>query len=137
MKIMFVCKHNLFRSKTAEAYFKQKNKNKNIKVSSGGIIPAFDLSRSPNQDVVLNEIGIKLEGEPQGINVNLLKEQDLVIVVANDLPKKVFDHREYVKKVIFWKVKDVLDNSKEKSVKTIKEIMKRVDALVEELENEK
>ena len=37
MNILFVCRYNRFRSRTAEAYFKKINKNKKIKVKSAGI----------------------------------------------------------------------------------------------------
>jgi len=37
-KIIFICRGNVFRSRIAENYFKKKNKNKNIKVISGGVM---------------------------------------------------------------------------------------------------
>jgi hypothetical protein len=41
----------------------------------------------------------------------------------------------YIKKVIFWKIPDVFDNSKEKPIKVIKSIMKKVNGLVKSLED--
>ena len=38
--ILFVCKHNVFRSKIAEAYFKKVNQNREINAKSAGIIKA-------------------------------------------------------------------------------------------------
>jgi len=38
MKILFVCKHNRFRSKVAEAFFNKLKKNKKIKAESAGLV---------------------------------------------------------------------------------------------------
>ena len=39
MKILFICRHNRFRSKIAEAYFNKINKNKNLIAKGAGIFP--------------------------------------------------------------------------------------------------
>ena len=57
MNILFVCKHNVFRSRVAEAYFKAINQNKNLKASSAGPIKGGDCSK--NQKKALKEEKIK------------------------------------------------------------------------------
>ena len=130
-RIIFICRHNVFRSRVAEAYFKQINKNKNIEVSSGGLIKGNKLSK--NQILAMKQENIKLISQPKNITTNLLKKQNLTIIVANDIPISLFNNKEYNKKVVQWKISDVLNNDKEKSLKTIRLIKNKVQQLVKEL----
>ena len=52
MKILFVCRHNRFRSKVAEAIFNKLNKNKEIQIESAGLI--LDESRPYVEPVVVS-----------------------------------------------------------------------------------
>lgn len=131
MNILFLCKHNVFRSRTAEAYFKKINKNKNLKISSAGPLKGEDCSK--NQKKALKEEKIKFISKPKGLSVKLLRKQDLLIIVANDLPIILFNNKDYNKKVISWDIPDVLDDDKQKSHKTIQMIKNKVEELVEEL----
>ena len=138
MNILFVCKHNIFRSKVAETYFNQINKNKNIKASSAGIIPGEQLIENQekvakSQALVAKKLGINIIRNPRGLSVKLLKKQDLVVIVSNDIPIKVFNNKDYLKKVIQWKIPDVLINDLKAMEKTIKLIIQKVNKLNNDL----
>lgn len=135
MNIIFICKHNVFRSRVAEAYFKAINKNKKIKAISGGLIKGG--FPSSNQIKAIKQERIKLIPKPKNISASLLAKQDLTIITANDIPISLFNNKDYNKKVIQWKIPDVLDNNKEKADKTITLIKYKVQQLVKDLENKK
>ena len=136
MNILFVCRYNRFRSRTAEAYFKKINKNKKIKVKSAGIFKG-NYPLSPIQVKTGKKLGIDINGRPQAVSSKLLAWQDLIIVITNDYPKGLFNYGQYKSKVIIWKIKDVLTGKNEEAnLKIMKEIMERVDKLNIEL-NEK
>jgi protein-tyrosine-phosphatase len=125
MKIIFVCKHNRFRSKTAEAYFKKINKNKNISVSSGGIIKGIPVAKTVVK--VGKELGIRISRKTRCLMEKDLVAADMVIITANDVPATLFKPR--FKKVRVWKFPDCSQDDK----KTIKKIMKDVMRKVREL----
>lgn len=120
MNILFVCKYNRFRSKVAEAYFKKINKNKNLKAESAGLI--YDRPTDQKQKNFAKKYGIALKGKSRLLNLNLLKNQDLIVITADDVPKMLFNK----KKVLIWKIPD--------SVYSIKLIMKKTKQLVKKLE---
>ena len=127
MKILFICRHNKFRSKVAEDYFNKKNKK--LIAKSAGIFPGrYPLDKQ--QTEVAKRLGITLKGKPQAITTNLLRWKDVVIAITDDLPKGLFNYGPYKNKVINWKIPDE-ENGNEKNVeKIIKQIMKKVEALV-------
>lgn len=136
--ILFVCKHNVFRSKVAEAYFKKINKNKNLNAFSSGVIKGDFLNENQQKAVDLEKatakkLGINIKNRLTGLSISLLKKQDLIIIVADDVPKIIFNNPVYVKKVIQWKIKDYNFRGKEQVINIIKQIMKKVDNLVNEL----
>jgi protein-tyrosine-phosphatase len=137
--ILFICKYNVFRSKVAEAYFKKINKNKNIKVKSAGLI----LGCKKNYKIIeiCKKLGLKLKIKSEGLNICLIKLADIIIIVANDVPKEIFKYnKKYPKKVILWEIKDMSDTEKDVDLKreiTIKQIMKKVDELNKQLERGK
>lgn len=132
--ILFICKHNRFRSKVAEAYFKKINNNKSYVASSAGIIKhsaPFD----KNQFKMAKSMGIIMRGSSRSLNEKLLKKQDIIINVANDVPMILFNDKSYVKgKVYDWEIPDVLNTTKIKDIrKTILAIMKKVEKLEKQL----
>jgi protein-tyrosine-phosphatase len=136
MKILFLCKYNRFRSRVAEAYFKKINKNKKIKVESAGIIPGnFPLSKE--QIKAAKEFGIDIRGKIRGLDVNILRNNNLIIIVANDVPKKIFFFRgKYRYNIRIWKIPDVTTGKDmEGNKKAIRLIIKEVDKLANELKN--
>jgi len=136
LNILFACKYNRFRSKVAEAYFKKINKNKKIKVKSAGLIkgnPVGELSTKASK-----EFGLNIKGKPQGLSSKLLGQQNLIVIVADDVPKKVFkfDNR-YLQKVIVWKIKEAKgeDRNNIGKRKVIRKIIKKVYKLVGDIES--
>jgi protein-tyrosine-phosphatase len=125
MKIIFVCKHNRFRSKTAEAYFKKINKNKNISVSSGGIIKGIPVAKTVVK--AGKELGIKISRKTRCLREKDLVAADLIIITANDVPRELFKPR--FKKVRLWKFPDTNQDNK----KSIKKIMKGIMEKTREL----
>lgn len=130
--ILFVCKYNRFRSRIAEAYFNKINKNKRIKAKSAGLIKGNQLDK--NQIKLAKEFGLNIRGKTQGLNIKILKWQDTIIIVANDVPPSIFsNNKKYGKKVIVWKIPDNLKTEKETINKVIKPIINKVDILNKQL----
>ena len=134
MKILFICKHNIFRSRVAEEYLK---KISNHEVSSAGLIEGDGTPK--NQKGAALEFGLNISFRPRTLSIDLLRKQDLVIVIASDIPKKIFENPLYNlnKKILFWKIDDVnnlFNPSKENSRQIIIKIIKKVDRLNKKLE---
>lgn len=132
INILFVCKYNKFRSRIAEAYFKKANKNPKIKAKSAGVIKGNDLNSSTVKKA--KKFGLNIQGKPQGLSSELMLWQNITVIVADDVPPKIFDrNKKYGKKIIVWKIKDVNYRNLERVEKTIKKIIKKVDKLNNEL----
>ena len=130
MKILFICKYNRFRSQIADAYFKKVNRNKNIKSDSAGIISGIPIAKSVKD--IGKKLGFRIKGKPKGINEKLLKEADLIVIVANDVPESLFGTKS--KKLVKWNIPDVCQADLYNIEKTVKMIMKKVDELNKKLE---
>jgi len=124
-KILFICKYNRFRSRVAEAYFNKINKNKSIKAESAGIVRGSALNKKQIA-VAKKELGIDISGKPRSLTTKLLKWQDIIVIVADDVPPALFkENKKYGKKLIEWKIKD--------SLNSIKSIVTKVNKLVRTL----
>lgn len=131
MNILFVCKYNRFRSRVAEAYFNKINKNKSLKTDGAGIFGGW-YPLDPIQVKVAKKYGIKIEGKPQSLSYQKLKWADLIVISANDVPKRIFRETFVGKrKVLKWYIKDVKGKeTKEKRIeKSIRQIIKKVNKL--------
>jgi len=127
MKILFVCKHNRFRSKVSEAFFKKFNKNRAIKVKSAGTFPDFKLV-APVVRNIMKKFGVKrMNIHPKRINKALIKWADLIIVVANDTNVRAG------KKAVKWPVSDTQQNDYPGIFKRVRNMRGRVKKLVAEL----
>lgn len=131
-RILFICRYNRFRSVLAEAFFNKLNKNKSVKVKSAGIIKGYPLS--DNVKKIARELDIKIKKSPEGLTAPVIKWQNITVIVADDIPPKLFDkNKKFGKRVIVWKIKDV--NEKVDFVKIRKkalEINGKVRSLVKE-----
>jgi protein-tyrosine-phosphatase len=137
MKILFVCKYNAFRSRIAEEYFKKINQNKNIQVISRGIMTG-GISNGMQRRISRELLGINIaKRKSRELNVRELIQMDLIIVVANDIPRIIFNYPLIKDKVIIWKIKDELKKKEENIKKIVLLVKKRVDTLNGELENGK
>jgi len=137
MNILFVCKYNRFRSRIAEDYFKQLNKNKNINVFSGGILQGhYPLDETEVKVAKAN--GVKLQGRPKGIPTDLLRTIDLIVIVANNVPKSIFNYENFKGKIIVWDVSDIFSGSSKVLIeKRINKIKRKVEKLAKKLESVK
>jgi protein-tyrosine-phosphatase len=133
MKILFICKHNRFRSQIAETYFRKINRNRTIKSYSAGLLIGMFIAKSVKD--IGKKLGLKIHGKPKGIKEKLLKEIDLLVIVANDIPESLFEKK--VKRMIVWKISDTSQGDMEGIEKISREIMKRVDELNKKLKNKK
>jgi protein-tyrosine-phosphatase len=137
MNILFVCKYNRFRSRVAEAYFNKINKNKNIHVRSAGIIRGSYPLDKKEVEIARRE-GIDISGKPKELSMDLMKKIDLIIIVADNVPKSIFNYNGFLGKTIVWRVKDIIDTeSKALIEKIVKKIMRKVRRLVKKLEDVK
>jgi protein-tyrosine-phosphatase len=134
MNILFVCRYNRFRSRIAESYFKKINKNKDIHVKSAGVIRgSYPLDK--REVAAAKSLGIKLAGKPIGLSTDLMKEVDLIIIVADNIPRNMLNFNGYTGKVIVWRIKDIVNGeSKALIEKRIKKIMKKVERIVRKME---
>jgi protein-tyrosine-phosphatase len=133
MKILFICKYNRFRSQIAENYFRKINRNKNIKSYSAGIIIGIPIAESVK--AIAKKLGFSVNGKPKGIQETLLKEIDLLVIVANNVSPSLF--RNITKKVIVWKIPDTTQENYKQIEKISKQIIKKVDVLVKSLRKAK
>ena len=126
-----MCKYNAFRSKIAEAYFNKINNNKDIGVTSRGFI----MGAIPDsvEKRICKESGVELKGESKSIKLNELIEADSIIIVANDIPKIMFDYslEPIREKVVIWGIED----EQEENEKNIRKIISKIKKKVNELNN--
>ncbi len=128
-KILFICKFNRFRSRIAEAYLKKINPT--AKVRSAGIIRGTPLNE--NQINIAKEFGLNIEGKPRGLTSNMLIWQDITIIVANDVPREIFNNELYEKETRVWNIPDTESDKNEEIRKIVKSIISEVDKINKEL----
>ena len=131
--ILFICRHNAFRSKYAEAIFKKLNKNKSFKAKSAGIIRSE--KTNPIQRRVGRRLGINIKGVPKSLSVKLLKWADIIVITADDVPVSIFKGvKKRGKRLILWKIPDAPPDSpniNEQDIeRVIKLIMKKIKGLI-------
>lgn len=132
-KILFVCKHNRFRSKIAEAAFKKFNKNPRVTATSAGIFEGL-----PVLKIVIDtgkKFGLKIDKSTQGIKEKWFNELDLIILVANDVPSVILKNK--VKKLIVWKIPDCPCADRKCVEKTAEKIIIKIKDLVKQLARER
>ena len=132
MNILFVCRHNRFRSVMAEGLFRKYNTNKSLKIKSAG--PIMGKPVGPAMREVAREFGIKIKQTPTGLSTDILDEQDIIVIVADDVPASLFDKsKKQGTKIIVWRIPD----RKTHKVKEMSNITKRIEdkviALAKEL----
>lgn len=130
MKVLFLCKHNKFRSRVAEAYFNKLNKKKKIKNRAKSAGFAIIPGRLDKWEIIYClKLGFDIRGKQKKLNQKLLNWQDLIIIVADDVRRsQIKNYKKY--KIVVWKIKDTEVTDKEGIKKIIKEIIKRIDDFV-------
>ncbi len=133
MRVLFICKHNRFRSKIAEALFNKYNLNKKIKAESAGILKR---TRPISQNVIISARSFDLKFKDlmlRQINDSLINRFDLIIIVANDVSKEIF--KKCGKKVVIWRIPDVYDRDRPKTKRRIDSIKKKIESLITNFKN--
>lgn len=129
--ILFVCKYNRFRSKVAEGWFKKLNKNSLLKAKSAGVIQG-----SPTDKEIFEackKADVKIKKSVDGVSTDLLKWQNILVIVADDVPPQLFDNEKYGKKTLIWNIQDTHGGVKE-MLPIIQDIREKVKILLGELE---
>lgn len=142
-RILFVCKHNIFRSRISEIFFNKFNKNREYTAMSAGLISwrkkdlKNDKGYEAEKKVAKEEFNINLKVKSKPITSKLLKKTDILIVVADDVPSKIFEtEKSFSGRIITWRIRDVKSKDKEKEKiarNTIKFIENKVKNLVDNL----
>ena len=127
MKILFLCKHNRFRSKVAETIF---NKLSNDKAESAGLhLDELRPYVEKNVIEIMKEKGYEIGGVPRKFNKEMIKNFDLIVVVVDDV-----DLSGFKGKMIKWKIPDCNANDIVKIREIIDEIEEKVKKLISDLD---
>jgi len=132
MKIVFVCKYNRFRSKLAESYFNKIMRKTRHKAKSAGLI----LHTPPDSKIreFFQKHGLPISSKVRGLNMKLLGWSDVIIIVTNDIPARIFDFpMKLGKKVVVWNIKDAERDDDAHREIILKQIKRKVDALARSL----
>ncbi|MBM3232075.1 hypothetical protein FJZ21_01720 [Candidatus Pacearchaeota archaeon] len=142
-RILFICKHNLFRSRVAEIFFNKLNENKEYQSSSAGIIRYYkrdlknDSGYEAEKNIARRLFNIKLKVKSKSITSKILRKTNILIIVADDVPVEIFEtEKSFSGKIIVWKIPDVKKKDKNKEIvarNTIKFIEKKIKDLVNNL----
>jgi len=135
MKILFICKHNKFRSKVGEAIFNKLNKNKKIITESAGLLGSENVT--PNSIInVLKEKGYKVKRKiTKRVDSVKIKNYNLLIIVADNVDPILFKEN-FNGKIIWWKITDCMDTNIKGIIKRVNKIEKKVKNLIISLKKE-
>ena len=130
MKILFICKHNKFRSKVAEAIFNKLNKNKNIVAESAGSVGS--IHKTPEIVVkILKERSYDTKRtEARKFKLSKINDFDIIIIVASNVDPLFF--KGFKGKIIHWKISDCPEEDIKGVKRRINEIEKKVKKLVKD-----
>ena len=137
-RVLFYCKHNSCRSQMAEAYLRHVGKD-DFEVYSAGLFPELI---HPLVEVVMNEIGISIEGQTsKSVEMYLGKQTfDYVIIVCKDSETECPKLYPFSLHLLNWPLSDPAEVTASKEVvleafrSTRDEIIGRIDSLLASLE---
>jgi len=132
MRILFVCKHNRFRSKVAEAIFNSLSKNKEDKAISRGVKNGRQEYVAENTIEVMKGKGYLIED----IKSKLLGDKDIewadkIVIVADNVSSETFPRE----KTEIWKVEDCSEFNKPKIKERAGLIEENVKELLQKISN--
>jgi len=134
MKILFVCKHNRFRSKVAEAVARKLDVRKRDEYKSAGV--QIDILRpyvAGSVKKIMKEKGYKIIDEKaRQVNDFDLAWADKIVIVADNVASDIFDGKTKAE-VKVWLIRDADESELEKISKIVGEIEIRVKKLVASL----
>ena len=139
MNILFICKYNAFRSRIAEENFRKINRNPKIKTASRGIIMGGN-SDADQRGIAKNLLGVNIaKRKPMPVNLQELIKADLIVVVADDISKIIFNYQNVPlqKKIVIWNIRDEQKRNKENIKKIALLIKEKVEELNIKLEKKK
>ena len=128
MNLLFVCKHNRFRSKVAEELFNFYDGGKNEAKSAGIFLDPINQYVAENVYFVLGERGLRIKNEKaRVVDREMIDWADKIIVVANDVDLELFPRE----KTEVWRIGD----ADEADLIRIKKIIDEIDDNVKKLLN--
>ena len=144
MKVLFVCRSNGGRSKSAELFFRSLTKD--YEVDSAGTTVEEDeqswKSGAPRPKGLVRKVmkeyfGIDMSNEKRKqLTPEILKNANRVVVILDKEEQKGLPpyFKDFNGKLTFWEIKDMRDEEDEKAIKDRQaEIRKRVEDLIKEL----
>ena len=132
MKILFICKHNRFRSKVAEAIFKELNKDRKITAESAGV--HLDKKRNYIAAAVkriARKKGYIIKGSSKKLTDKKLREAELIVIAASNISSK--EIKGFKGKILKWRISDCNQKDERGIGKRIEQIEGRVRRLVEKM----
>ena len=104
MNILFICKFNRFRSKLAEAFLNRSGGRHRAR--SAGIIRGLPIDDRIKRCAKRNNVTIR--GGPRTVDIPLLRWQDMIVIVADDVPRSLFESniRVHGKRLRQWRIHD-------------------------------
>ena len=104
MKILFICRHNRFRSKVAEALFNKYDNKRNEVKSAGVMLDPISHFVAPEVVRTLAEKGAKVESDKSRVlDQYLINWADKIVIAADNVPRDIFLEN---KDVEVWKISD-------------------------------
>ncbi len=137
MNILFVCKHNRFRSKVAEALFRHYYKKDDVKTKSAGLI--VDVMKpyiNRNVVLVMKDKGISMRDDgAKKIDDFILKWADKIIITADNVAPEMFKGKEFMKgkPIEFWDISDTSESDVKGIAVRVNLIERKVLDLIKEL----
>ena len=128
MNVLFVCRFNKVRSKLAAAFFNKYADKHSAK--SAGIVKGSAVDDKMKS--IAKRHGVSVGGVSKSITVPLLRWHDIMVIVADDIPRSLFakEEKKYGKALYHWKIKDKAEASAKESDRMAKEIEKQVKRLI-------
>ena len=128
--VLFVCLHNAGRSQMSQALFEQAAAGRHRALSAGSVADP-DGRVHPQVVDVMSEAGIDLAGRrPQPLTTELAARADVVVTMGCGDSCPLIPGKRYVD----WELPDPKDRPLEEVRATRDEILRRVRALLEELD---
>lgn len=130
MNILFVCKHNRFRSKVAEALFRKYDLGGNEVKSAGVALDPLYQYVAKKVILALKEKKAKVESEKsRAVNEYLLKWADKIVIVADNVNPGIFKGKDVEK----WEISDCNQEDLEGIRKRVEIIEGKVKDLIKRL----
>ncbi len=129
-KILFVCRHNRFRSKVAEAFFIKLSKGK-FEIKSAGLrkdLMHNYIAKSVHDALMNKKVQVKDESARE-INDELIDWADKIVIVADNVPLEIFPKE----KTEVWKISDCSEYDLDCIKRVVGEIEERIMEFVKRL----